>query len=268
MPAYYPKEFFSETQIEEEYNFCFVFIPFEPQFNDIYKTIKEATKQLGLSCNRSDDFYKSGRIMNTILENIQRAEIIIADLTGKNANVFYELGIAHCVKSNIILLTQSMKDVPFDLQDFHVLPYKNTIGGRIPLKKAIINAIKQLRGDRETTFNKHAIQIDFVQDAQKTNANHWLMKTPPDKEMKKGVQRVVKGKITENTEGNFNELLLYCDIYTDKWYPQETLAVKEDGSWEMCPEFGGREHKVRLTLKKGGLVLDRVEFFVNVIKMR
>lgn len=146
---YYPKEFFSETQIEQEYNFCFVIMPFAPSFNEIYSTIQSATQKLGMSCKRGDDFYQSGRIMNTVLENIQRAEIIIADLTGRNANVFYELGIAHCTKRSVILLVQDPRDVPFDLQDFHMLPYKNTTEGRKRLETDIINAIQQLRAEQQ-----------------------------------------------------------------------------------------------------------------------
>lgn len=268
MPEYYPKEFFSETQIEEEYNFCFVIMPFAPSFNEVYSTIQSATQKLGMSCKRADDFYQSGRIMNTVLENIQRAEIIIADLTGRNANVFYELGIAHCTKRNVILLVQGIRDVPFDLQDFHLLPYKNTPKGRKKLEIDIPNVSQQLRAEQQGKNYRKIIHIEDIKDAKQIDHTHWVIKTKPDSTTYKGIQRVIQGVLAEKIGNTFTGLEIQCDIYTDKWYLQEIVSVHDDGRWQVCPEFGGIEHRIRFTLKNGLDVIDKVEIFVKVIKER
>src|SRR5439155_20198182 len=67
-------------------------------------------------CSRADDLPIGRSILERILTGIRSAELIIADLTGKNANVFYELGLAHTQTKNVLLLTQDANDVPFDLR--------------------------------------------------------------------------------------------------------------------------------------------------------
>lgn len=268
MPEYYPKEFFDETQIDEEYNSSFVLTPFAPSFSEIYSTIKSAVQKLGMTCSRSDDFYQSGRVMNTVLENIKRAEIIIADLTMRNANVFYELGIAHSIKGNVILLAQDAGDVPFDLRDFHMIIYENTAIGKRKLKMDIIKAINQLRGEQQRAHYTKVIRVEDIRDARQIDYTHWVIKAKPDSHTVKGIQRVVQGTLTQKIDNTFLGLELQCDIHTDKWYRQEIVSVHEDGSWQVCPEFGGVEHRVRFTLKKGPTTMDRLDIFVTVLKER
>ena len=78
--------------------------------------------QCYLRCIRGDDMFGSEVIMDDIIAAISNAEIVVADLTGQNANVFYEVGIAH-VSKPVLLLAQSVDDVPFDLRHRRVLIY-------------------------------------------------------------------------------------------------------------------------------------------------
>lgn len=75
-------------------------------------------------CTRADREYRSGEIINDILDNIVNSEIVIADLSGKNPNVFYELGVRHAIKNNTILISDDINDVPFDLRPLRTLSYK------------------------------------------------------------------------------------------------------------------------------------------------
>src|SRR5262245_17421528 len=94
-------------------------MPFAPTFDGVWAAVRDIleSSKLNLVTRRADDF-RAPNILETILRGIARAEFILADLTGASPNVFYELGIAHCLKdsSKVILLTQDMTFVPFDLR--------------------------------------------------------------------------------------------------------------------------------------------------------
>lgn len=107
-------------------NSVFVIMPFKETFNDIYKlAISQATKELNLTCIRADDFLESSEIFKTVIENIHNSDIIIADITGNNPNVFYELGYAHAIGKKVIIITQDRKDTPFDIFGIRNIEYAN-----------------------------------------------------------------------------------------------------------------------------------------------
>jgi hypothetical protein len=72
---------------------------------------------------------------------------LIAELTGKNANVFYELGLAHAMQKNVILITQRLEDVPFDLRHYRCLVYENSIVGAANLKTTLKTTLKEELND-------------------------------------------------------------------------------------------------------------------------
>ena len=103
--------------------FVFVLMPFNSDFDDVYKLgIKQAVIDAGGYCERVDEQYYEERMLDRIYNQINKADLIIADLTGRNANVFYEVGYAHALEKRVILLTQNNDDIPFDLKHhFHIL---------------------------------------------------------------------------------------------------------------------------------------------------
>jgi hypothetical protein len=108
--------------------FCFVLMPFSESFSDIYELgIKEACNDAGAYCERVDEQIFQERILDRIYNQIAKADIIIADMTGKNPNVFYEVGYAHALGKNTILLTQHSEDIPFDFKHFPHIIYNNKI---------------------------------------------------------------------------------------------------------------------------------------------
>jgi hypothetical protein len=105
---------------------CFVVMPFEDE--DLQIVYEDYVKPAlvdgcNLLCERGDDVFGSDVIMDDILKSIENADVVLADLTGKNANVFYEVGICHTLRKQVILLAQSADDVPFDLRHRRVLIY-------------------------------------------------------------------------------------------------------------------------------------------------
>ena len=99
-------------------------MPFGGWFDDYYETVyKPAIQAAGLTPCRADDLYRPSAIVTDIWSYTQSAKLILADLSGKNPNVFYELGLAHALAKPAILIAESMDDVPFDLRALRVLEY-------------------------------------------------------------------------------------------------------------------------------------------------
>jgi hypothetical protein len=116
---------------------CFVLMPFARKFDAVYECIQPTMTGLSWSCTRADEIHQPREIIDQIWENILRADLVIADLTGTNPNVFYELGYAHALNKNTILLTQSIDDVPFDLRHRRLVCYSGTSAGYRRLRSAL-----------------------------------------------------------------------------------------------------------------------------------
>jgi len=105
-------------------NICFVIMPFDSLFQTQYeRVIRPAIEEIGLKCVRGDEIYSKPNIMSDIWNSIRTARLLIAELTDKNANVFYEVGLAHAIGKPIILLTRNEDDVPFDLKSLRYRYY-------------------------------------------------------------------------------------------------------------------------------------------------
>lgn len=120
-------------------------MPFAPNARPIYEDhIKAVVTQLGLSSQRADEIASTGLITRDIWDRINTARFLIADMTGRNPNVFYEVGLAHALGKDVILLTQSMKDIPFDLQSLRFIIYEYTPRGMSEFEVRLTAAIRAL----------------------------------------------------------------------------------------------------------------------------
>lgn len=113
----------------------FVLMPFTKELTEIYNTIiKPTVESYGLICRRADDFKTNKVIMQDIWKAICEAKFIIADLTELNPNVMYELGIAHTLGKETLLISQigdkEPIKFPFDITHIRRIEYENSaIGG-------------------------------------------------------------------------------------------------------------------------------------------
>ncbi len=112
-------------------------MPFDSSFNDVYESIREAADNVGFRCKRADDIWENPAIIQDVVSLIDRSRIVICDCTGRNPNVFYEVGIAHTLGRDVILIAQSDHDIPFDLQHLRYIRYLNNGEGRVELKQAL-----------------------------------------------------------------------------------------------------------------------------------
>jgi hypothetical protein len=123
-----------------------VMMPFSNDFDVVYETIEQAATDAGLKCSRADDIWDHDHVMGDVLSLIWRSSIVIADLTGKNTNVFYETGLAHSLPRRTVLLTQNPSDVPFDLRSIRYLAYGLGTSERAMLRKQLAERLTTLAG--------------------------------------------------------------------------------------------------------------------------
>lgn len=140
------KVFSLEAAYAQDDNLVSIMMPFSAEFNPIYSTLQEATTSIGFSCVRADDIWEHHTIIQDIVNIIARAKVVICDCSGKNPNVFYEAGIAHAIGKEVILITQSKHDVPFDLRHLRYIQYLPNSEGLGELSVSLQAKLRSIRG--------------------------------------------------------------------------------------------------------------------------
>jgi hypothetical protein len=122
-------------------NNCFAIMPFQDFDNQWELAFKPAIQEAGLEPLRADEkSLGTNAIVKDITNSIFNARMIIADVSGRNPNVLYELGLAHAAKKPVVILVQDEQDVPFDLKHIRHLKYSDR---KLPqLKPALIERIR------------------------------------------------------------------------------------------------------------------------------
>ncbi|MBN8621448.1 MAG: hypothetical protein J0L63_21225, partial [Anaerolineae bacterium] len=113
--------------------------------------------EMNLKITRGDEFTSpNGVIMGEVWSALNNCKFVIAEITGGNDNVFYELGIAHTLNKPAILMTQAAKteDIPFDVRHLRYIRYENTVGGGVKLRDDLKTAITRLLADLEESWGK------------------------------------------------------------------------------------------------------------------
>jgi len=122
-------------------------MPFAEKFEAIYsEIIKPVVEQFGLTCVRADNLYDSKPIMEDIWKFLNKARIVIADVTGKNPNVFYEIGLAHAIGKEVIIISQSTDDIPFDLRHLRTFIYQDSVAGFRKLEHQLTQSLSTIDG--------------------------------------------------------------------------------------------------------------------------
>ena len=122
-----------------------VMMPFSSDFDPVYAAVKEACNALHLDAQRVDEIYKPTKIMDDVFSTIVQSRLVICDLTARNANVLYETGLAHARNNDVIMITQHIDDIPFDLRQFRVIKY-------LPNKEGLLQLAEDLKKMISTTL--------------------------------------------------------------------------------------------------------------------
>ena len=135
---------------------CFVMQPFAPPLGDYYEKIyKPAIEKAGLKPMRADaDIFGTGKIMDQVWNGIKSAKVLVAELTSRNPNVFYELGLAHALKKPVVLISSGEGDVPFDLKHIRVIYYdvNDPFWGNKLMDKVAENILSAIQNPEEAIF--------------------------------------------------------------------------------------------------------------------
>lgn len=126
---------------------CFVVMPIRspgtPE-HEHFKTIRDTIitpplVALGYAVTRADDINYGGAITSDVVNQIAQSDLVVADLTDLNANVFYELGIRHALRKfgTVMLVDESRTEIPFDLANYRVIKYEPTLRGAEHVREKI-----------------------------------------------------------------------------------------------------------------------------------
>jgi hypothetical protein len=120
-------------------------MPFRDELNAVYEDhIGKVARKLNLQIRRADDFFTVSSIMQDIWNSICAARFVIGDCTGRNPNVFYEIGMAHTIGKPVILITQNSDDIPFDIRHIRYLNYSLTPRGMKTFEEELKRMIEEL----------------------------------------------------------------------------------------------------------------------------
>ena len=137
---------------------CFVMQPFASPYGDYYEKIfRPAIEKTGLQAVRADaEIFGIGKIIDQVWRGINGAKVLVAELTTRNANVFYELGLAHALNKPVVLVSSNEIDVPFDLQHIRVIYYdvNDPFWGNKLIEKVAENILSALTNPEEAIFKR------------------------------------------------------------------------------------------------------------------
>ena len=127
---------------------CFIVMPFSLEWSgDVHRTLSGACQTLAVQPVRGDDVFTPTDILVDIWHSLNGADFVIADITGRNPNVLYELGIAHTLAKPVLIISRNAADIPIDLSTRRVILYGQSEGDwREDLGIKVTKAIKEILG--------------------------------------------------------------------------------------------------------------------------
>lgn len=135
---------------------CFVMMPFKAPLGEYYSSVyAPAVEKAGLRPVRADsEIFATGKIIDQVWKGIREATVLIAELTDRNPNVFYELGLAHALNKPVVLVSSNQNDVPFDLRHIRVIYYdvRDPFWGEKLMNKVAENILSALTDPEEAIF--------------------------------------------------------------------------------------------------------------------
>jgi len=137
----------TDFKVESQHPSAFVIMQFTTPYNELYHdVIKPVCERISVNSIRADETYTSGLILTDIVRQIAESKFIIADISPKNTNVYYELGYAHALGKPTILIAEKETELPFDVSTFRTLFYENSIRGKKQIEQGLEKHIKAILG--------------------------------------------------------------------------------------------------------------------------
>jgi hypothetical protein len=121
--------------------------PFDSLYQEVVRPL--VTDLLGLSVVRMEEVAGPGIVFEDMQRQLAEAQIVIAEITAPNQNVFYELGYAHALNKPTILMAQRGKELPFDIRSYRVIFYDDSIGGKPALERSLRKHLEAILGEAQ-----------------------------------------------------------------------------------------------------------------------
>lgn len=144
-PSREPQVFQLDTPQRVDRNLLSAMMPFAG-FDGVWGAIQRAAAGNGMQCGRADNRWDHPAIIQDVVSLIDQSTIVICDCTGKNANVFYEMGIAHALGKEVVIITQNATDIPFDIAHLRHIRYLPNEQGIQQLEADLAARVNALRG--------------------------------------------------------------------------------------------------------------------------
>lgn len=143
----YPAGFFMDRRYVVDPKLCFLLMPFEQRWSSrVFATVCSTVEGFGYRCMRADED-RGSIVLRDIWDRINEAAFVVADLTGGNPNVYYELGLAHTVGTEVLPLIQAGEPIPFDQRSYRIVIYEDTDDGHERLSRDLRRRITNLSFD-------------------------------------------------------------------------------------------------------------------------
>ncbi|UAY36461.1 hypothetical protein LAJ61_07185 [Moraxella osloensis] len=134
--------------------------------------IKPSLEELGYKVVRADESTEAGSISKSVIQSVIESDLVIADLTNHNPNVFYELAIRHAIAKPFIQIIQKSQKIPFDIYDIRTIQYELDLEGAEKAKQSIIEFAKSLEGlDRVETPVTEVVALSSLNIVQPSNTS-------------------------------------------------------------------------------------------------
>lgn len=122
-----------------------VMMPYDTKFSPVYEAMQGAATEVDMVCRRADEIWEKPAIIQDIVNLIDKSFVVVCDCTGRNPNVFYEIGIAHTLGREVVLITQIEADIPFDLRHLRYIKYLDNDEGRLALTRSLADRLRYLQ---------------------------------------------------------------------------------------------------------------------------
>ncbi|MCA0902028.1 nucleoside 2-deoxyribosyltransferase [Microbulbifer agarilyticus] len=121
---------------------AFVLTPFHPEFDESYEWIKSFFIDHDYTCTRGDAVLAESNVLSHIISAMLESEIVVANISGRNPNVFYELGIAHALGKKVVLVARSKEDITFDVSNSQIAIYKDRDSLNSSLSRWLVSILR------------------------------------------------------------------------------------------------------------------------------
>lgn len=186
---------------------------------------KQVCEKLGLAIRRADELFTTNVILDDILREIKNASVIIVDISGKNANVFYELGMSHILKpqQTIMITNEPTHDAPFDIRHFRIIHYDNTVPGGKLFENQLTKTLENLLQDYGLLYEE---EFEFLVELLDSSHLFHLLITeqlPLPSHSHKGES--IAYKCNSNTIIQQGSFLLGADFF-DEWFLESLVKFE------------------------------------------